>query len=204
MSILWRFFCIPLGMQSRNYAGFDSTSTRKICPPKNSTCPYWSSFDRSCMLVKNGLFLPLYQHVTSYCLNVRHPLCSHYQSLACAGENHDKDWEHRLERRQFIRTPCRQAFRFSEITADKMMPSLEHENTWTIDISEGGLGFVSRQLLPRETIIRFSLEGDDSIPPRKGKGRIAWTKPFEIRPLFYIGMAFTKRQQPHCLLPYHP
>jgi len=156
-----------------------------------STCPHWCRSSRSCQLVKEGLFLPIDQHVASYCLSSHYPSCVHYQLLAGVDGDTGRDRDEAANRRRSIRVPGTHAFRFSEITGHDQMPGLRENDAWTIDLSDHGIRFASRQLLTADTAIRFFLEAEDSTPPVEGIGRVVWCEPLENTPLFHAGITFT-------------
>jgi hypothetical protein len=164
---------------------------------KKCTCPYWAASSRACLLVKEGLFLPLQQHVDVYCLSSRYPSCRHYLLLA---EAQNKTIQERQEqtsaisRRRSIRIPSHYSFRFSEITANDQLPGLQEDDAWTIDLSDHGIRFASRQWLTPDTVIRFFLILDDSNGGIEKTGRVIWCEPLENMPLYHAGIAFPDRK----------
>lgn len=167
-----------------------------------TACPHWCQACRSCQLVKEGLFLPIDQHVASYCLSSHYPSCVHYQLLAGVDGETGRDRCEPSNRRRSIRVPSTHAFRFSEITGHDQLPGLREDDAWTIDLSDHGIRFASRQMLTTDTAIRFLLESDDATTPVEGIGRVIWCEPLENTPLFHAGITFT--HPPQIALLAHP
>ena len=164
------------------------TSWKQWC-----ACPYWDSDSRSCLLVKDGLFLPVEEHVVTYCLSSQYIVCMHYELLAGKDEPARKDEAVPVNRRRSIRIPCRHLFRFSEITGSDQVPTLREENAWTIDLSDHGIRFATRQQLSPETAVHFVLESGETAKPLQGTGMVVWSKPLANTPLFHAAIAFVSK-----------
>lgn len=169
---------------------------------KQCSCPHWCACSRSCQLVKDGLFMPIDQHVVAYCLSSNHSMCSYYQLLAGAEDKAGQDQAASANRRRSIRIPSRHSFRFSEITGHDSRPGLREDDAWTIDLSDHGIRFTSRQLLNLDTEIRFLLEADDRAAQVEGIGKVVWCEPLENTALFHAGIVFTDPPEP-ARLPHH-
>ena len=189
-------------MQKTKSTDINGAPTAETTASARSTCPHWCRSSRSCLLVKEGLFLPIVQHVASYCLSSHYPSCLHYQLLAGADGETGRDRSEPSNRRRSIRVPSTHTFRFSEITGHDQIPGLRENDAWTIDLSDHGIRFASRQMLTADTAIRFFLEADDSTSPVEGTGRVVWCEPLENTPLFHAGITFTNPPDP-ASLPHH-
>ena len=157
---------------------------------------------RACLLVKEGLFIPIDQHVAIYCLSSHYLSCRHYQLLANAEDEAGQDQIAPINRRRSIRTPSRHAFRFSEITDHDNLPGLREDDAWTVDLSDHGIRFASRQVLIRDTDINFFMEADNTAAKVEGTGKVIWCEPLENTPMFHAGIVFTDRGDP-ALAPHH-
>ncbi len=146
--------------------------------------------------------MPVEQHVTAYCLSTYYPSCRHYQLLAATEETITQEHGTPANRRRSIRIPSHHSFRFSEITGHDQIPGFREKNAWTIDLSDHGIRFTSRQPLPLNTDIRFFLEDDDRASQLEGIGRVVWCEPLENTALFHAGIVFTDQPNP-ALLPHH-
>jgi hypothetical protein len=153
------------------------------------SCPHWSATSKTCMLVTDGLFLPVQEHILTYCTSTFYPSCRHYQLLATP-QTHAAPTDHLpVNRRRSVRIPRHHVFRFSEISPKDRIPTRRTQETWTIDLSQQGIRFASYRFLPPNTLIRFALEGEDTLCPPTGEGRVVWSEPLENTPLFHAGIA---------------
>ena len=153
-------------------------------------CPHWDAVNRSCLLVREGLFLPVAEHVAAYCLSGQYPLCVHYELLAGQHEHAGKNEVPPVNRRRSRRIPSLHLFRFSEITGSDQLPAFREDDAWTIDLSNHGIRFATRQHLALNTAVRFMVETGGTTGPLQGSGRVVWSKPLENSPLFHAGIAF--------------
>ncbi|MGD9948356.1 MAG: PilZ domain-containing protein [Desulfobulbus sp.] len=144
------------------------------------------------MLVKDGLFLPVPEHIAAYCTSQYYLSCHHYQLLANLHDHPPKEDQRPINRRRSIRIPRYHLFRFSELSPNKQTPETRQEETWTIDVSEHGIRFASYRYLAPDTLIRFSLEGENRLNIDNGQARVVWSEPLENTPLFHAGIAFSE------------
>jgi len=154
-------------------------------------CPHWAAVSKTCMLVKEGLFLPVLEHIAAYCTSQHYPSCQYYQRLA--SEQHEPMTDDRcpINRRRSVRVPQYHLFRFSELHPHTRTPQNRLEETWTIDVSEHGLRFASYHHLQPDTLISFSIEGSNGDDTSRGEARVIWSEPLENTPLFHAGIAFS-------------
>lgn len=176
-----------MGHVKSNYQHNEEQSTHKV--PGCDSCPLWSRNTQSCLVVKDGLFLPAADHIVAYCETPYFASCSYYQQNILDLQHHeasDTQWENR---RQYERHPFRHAFRFSENMENGEMGEVHDDNALTIDLSEGGIRFETRENIPVDTQIAFFL--DDEHGPMYGIGRVVWSSAIENSPLFHSGFVFT-------------
>lgn len=160
--------------------------------PRSSTrcCPHWAPGSRSCLLVTDGLFLPVEEHIIAYCGSKFYPTCPHFQRLAAPKNDPHHTDALTVNRRRSARIPQYHVIQFVEISSDDQSPENRTEESWTIDLSQHGIRFVSYRLLEPETLIGFSLESRHNTPPTKGHGRVVWSEPLENSQLFHTGITF--------------
>lgn len=165
-------------------------------PPKRrlplEACPHWDNLNRSCLLVKDGLFLPIEQHVIFYCQSKNYPSCHHFQLLGGLGKVTGHNGTPPHNRRRSIRIPSRHLFRFSEIYDDGRQLPAEDE-AWTIDLSEHGIRCTTQRPLSPTTTILFFLEVSDTATKIEGTGRVIWSEPLANPQGWQTGVAFTER-----------
>ena len=168
----------------------------KPCPQQQRcACPYWAATSKACLLVKDGLFLPVQAHISAYCSSQYYPSCHHYQLLSPLQEELPTTEQSSSNRRRSIRVPRYQIFRFAEINTSGKLPENRLEETWTIDISKHGARFATYRYLKPNTLIRFTLEGENELNITQGQGRIVWTEPIEKTSLFHAGISFSEPPQ---------
>lgn len=159
-------------------------------------CPHWSACSRSCLLVKDGLFLPVEQHVAAYCTTSHYPSCRQYQLFAGSDAQMGEYASQSINRRRSVRIPSHNNFRFSEITGSDQLPGQRDDDAWTIDLSNNGIRFATRRPLAPDTLIQFSMDADGAVAQLEGSGRVVWSEAIENTPMFHAGIAFTESPVP--------
>ena len=152
-------------------------------------CPHWSQQDRSCLLSQKGLFLPVTEHVEIYCEGGNYSSCSQYMGQVLrppAGTVIDQG----VNRRRHPRVPGRFFFRLAESSAEEDLNRLIDDAAITVDLSRGGIRFESYRALPEGAEILFSLNGDFSSVPLRGRGRVKWCRSLDDAPLYHAGISF--------------
>lgn len=186
-------FCIDFAMHSNVITQQNDRPCQKTHRLDKGVCPHWDASNRVCLLVTDGLLVPVEQHVTSYCLSSHFPSCRHHQLLSGTGNETQQFDTPSLNRRRSIRFPSHHVFRFSEITGSDHNPGIRQNDAWTVDLSEHGIRFVTRQLLTTETPLRFQVEVEETATQIEGIGWVIWSIPLANAPLFHAGIAFSDR-----------
>ncbi len=159
-------------------------------PLNKEICSYWDNASHSCRLIKDGLFLPIEQHVITYCQSDHYPLCPHYQLLAKERSTTRTDAPPLRNRRRSNRLPCQHIFHFFEISDGEQRPEENVGDAWPIDLSEHGVRLATRQLLSRDSTVRFILMAGESSTSIEGAGRVIWSEPIKNTTLFQSGIDF--------------
>jgi len=159
-------------------------------------CPYWDAAGRFCMLVDDGLYIPLKRHVSFYCQSSHHPSCYQYQQLTGATDTVHPKTTLPNNRRRSNRVPSHHSFRFSQITEQGQLQYGQEQAALTLDLSEHGLSCASLAQLPPETSIRFFLDTDATGAPAEGIGRVIWSHPIGNKTFFHSGIAFSSLYHP--------
>ena len=154
---------------------------------QSEICPHWAAEDRSCLLSRSGLYLPVQEHVDIYCEGGNFLSCS--QFIAHAGAARGAVSDSGVNHRRFRRVPGRFSFRLAEREQDNVSRIIDDAAT-TVDLSPGGIRFESYCALPEGIEIIFSLNGDFSDVPLRGIGQVRWCNSLENAPLYHAGIAF--------------
>jgi PilZ domain len=154
-------------------------------------CIFWDGHEKNCLSTVGGLFLPVAEHIATYCLTSHHLVCSHYPGNAA--RNKEGVDEGKSNRRQHDRVLGRYPFRIVELVEGQEVARPIKANACTVDYSLGGVRFESHQALPVNALVRFSLNGYYSNKILSGSGMVKWCKPLESSPMFHAGIAFVEK-----------
>ena len=160
---------------------------------KDSCCPYWSQADNNCQHGKSGLYLPVVEHITTYCQTEHYGSCPRYMGAEIpeavgSGKTEMADSENR---RRYQRLPGRYSFRLFRGNQELSLASLIDDSAFTIDLSPGGIRFESHQPVQVGTVINFLLNGDFAPTALKGQGQVRWCMPLRDTDVYHAGIAFS-------------
>ncbi len=163
---------------------------------KNTVCPYWSPEGRGCLLCKSGLFLPVAEHVNTYCQTINHTSCPQFMDSLARGDNgpESSPTPAGRNRRRYDRIPARFTFRLSEFLDDGVLENLIDDKACTVDFSPGGIRFESYCPLAVDSKVRFLLCHGNIDDFFDGTGMVRWCRSLDNAPLFHVGIAFA---EPH-------
>ncbi|HEB49262.1 MAG TPA: PilZ domain-containing protein [Desulfobulbus sp.] len=156
-----------------------------------TVCPHWSTAGRNCLLCRNGLFLPVADHVKTYCLTNNYTSCPQFiEALArgdglCVSGNPVEQ-----NRRRHDRIPARFSFRLSELLDEDALETLIDDSACTVDLSPGGIRFESPRSLSVDSQVKFFISSHGSDDSLGGTGRVRWCRSLDNAPLFHVGIAF--------------
>ena len=167
------------------------TAAPSADPEAPCLCPHWNAEGRLCLLARDGLFVPVPQHVATFCASSGHLRCPRFQARA-------RSMTRAVNRRRSVRLPERHLFRFSEISPAEPASSATADEAWTLDLSDHGLRVATTCQLRPETAINFEVTGNGS-PGRAGTGRVIWCQPLADTAFFEMGVALV--DHPDAALP---
>lgn len=173
----------------------DDTALASAQRPAGLTCPYWAAAANLCRRVQDGLFVPVRQHIAFYCRGGGHLVCPHYLAPQVEAGTEAQAALESTNRRRSLRIPSQHPFRFSEIPHNGSAPVQQHAEAWTVDLSDHGLRVASSCWLPPETALRFQVEGNGSVGPRAGLGRVVWCERLGSTGFFHAGLALVERTE---------
>ena len=170
----------------------NSSPPESAAPPadQDSTrfCPHWNTAGRLCLLSRDGLFLPVREHIADFCESAGHQRCPRFRA-------HADRVARAVNRRRSVRLPQRHLFRFSEISPTGPAAAATADEAWTLDLSDHGLRVATTCRLQPETAINYEVTGNGS-PGRAGTGRVVWCQPLADTAFFEIGVALVDHPAP--------
>ena len=154
-------------------------------------CFYWDERVKTCRSSAGGLFLPVQEHIATYCRTERHTACVYFRDVApetLVGSGDGKD-----DRRRSSRVVGRYPFQISDVAINRDTMQQITIYASTIDFSLGGIRFETDHLVPVDTLVEFSLTGSYSNVLMSGIGRVKWCHSRQESTHFHVGVAFTEK-----------
>lgn len=152
-----------------------------------SSCPFWSPTTSNCKISLDGLFIPLDDHIDTYCKSADYCQCDQNRGKNCTDE---VDLYHTVsERRQ-----CDRHSGSHKITITQAGEYLEGINrrltARIVDFSEGGLRLLAAKQLDRDTTVTCFF--DENMPDylRSGEAMIRWCRPLLNSNGYQAGLSF--------------
>lgn len=154
------------------------------------TCPFWSTQSTECRICKNGLFIPLDNHIEVYCKTTDYVQCLQY---GLHPENRlqrvDKT-EQSKNRRKYERVEAN-----LKVTLVKYIHSGEigsHCSAFakTMDLSCGGMRLTTNKPLPNDSIVMFSFDNSFGSTLKECSGKVAWCNKAIDHPGYQAGITF--------------
>lgn len=167
-------------------------------PVEVYVCPYWSDSTRSCLNSKQGLYLPVPEHILTYCKTSNHPSCPQFEQQPMDlleyknGSRKVPDRRERksVDRRKYTRISGSYPLQIAGLQEDSNTASLFDTKVTTVDLSAGGIGLQVHRDLPVNSMVSFSLNGSSGRPIR-GIGQIKWCRSLEDSSGYHAGIVFT-------------
>ncbi len=155
-------------------------------------CSYWNADKKECLVSKEGLYLPVRTHIDSYCLTGNHVSCPKYQE--CHQDEFNICRPSTDNRRQHQRMVRRFSFRVSEFFSDTDSPELIDDTAVTVDVSLGGIRFQSHEPVNVDSLVLFSLNGNEINPSLEGVGKVKWCRTHDEGRYFHAGISFADKK----------
>ena len=166
-------------------------------PKHQIKCPFWSMASKKCSIGRNGLFIPLDDHVEAFCKTTHFVACNQYtlysENQICLLENVRKSVENR---RKYMRIE-----RSHDVTLVKNFKPRQLESQFsyeaqfsykarTIDVSSGGMRMAINNPLLHDTTVHCSF--DNSFPPglHEVTVRVEWCNKQIDEPGYQAGLSF--------------
>lgn len=165
------------------------------CKVTSGNCPYWSIGDRSCLYGKGGLYLPVAEHIQTYCQTPNYSSCNLLDGQLFVDGQSGPRAEFQ-NRRSYERVPGRFTFRVSNYLQEADLVCLVDDKACTVDISQGGIRFETFREVPVDSLVSFSLTAKEFEEPLQGVGKIKWCKSLEKSSVYHAGIAFADASVP--------
>lgn len=154
-----------------------------------SICPHWSDSQKKCLVSENGLFIPLEQHITTYCTSNRHTECIQFKTESSRQQN--RRIASPENRRQYPRIHSSEQIIVNKFTPSGKLDIHHKENAALVDLSIGGMKIQLHEPLFQDTLLKFSFQNEgtrETIP--QGFARVRWCT-YDKNSLGYAaGLAF--------------
>jgi hypothetical protein len=121
-------------------------------------CPHWIDKDglHECNIAKGGLFIPLPQHIESFCLSELYDKCSQYiRAYELLREPGLIETAVAGDRRKNRRIGCDYSLYFSPLDEMGLRKEKEQKEAKSIDISLGGMRINSFAEIPHQQMMFF-------------------------------------------------
>ncbi len=157
-------------------------------------CPFWSMPTMKCQLCREGLFIPLNDHIELYCRSAHYPQC--LQFSLHAADHRKRDGKNCSNRRKYERVAVSHRVSLVELApmehATSRLSAADNAGATgrTLDLGKGGMRLATEQPLPKAAAIRFSFEGSFPKGVQSGEGHVAWCRKQKNIPEYQIGIAF--------------
>lgn len=176
-------------------------------PAKVFVCPYWSNSTKSCLVSKQGLYLPVPEHINTYCRTGNHLSCPQFEqqdadlpeykndSGKVADRRERKVVADRRDRKAADRRECARitgsySLQLAGLKEDGNTTFLLDKKATTVDLSVGGIRLQTHCELPVNSMVSFSLNGASG-PPVQGIGQIKWCRSLTGSSVFHAGIVFS-------------
>ena len=167
-------------------------------PVKVHVCPYWSDSTKSCLISKQGLYLPVPDHIHTYCRTGNHPFCPQFEQQGASlpeyqngsGKVVDRRERKEEDRRKCTRISGSYSLQLAGLQEDGNTTSLLDKKATTVDLSAGGIRLQTHSELPVNSMVSFSLNSASG-PPVQGIGQIKWCRSLMDSSVFHAGIVFS-------------
>ncbi len=156
-------------------------------------CPFWSTGSKKCGIAKDGLFIPLDDHVEAFCKTSHFSACSQYtlysENQICLLERVRKCEENR---RKYMRIATSHDITLVKIFKSKRLKSQISYRAKMIDVSKEGLRMAIKEPLIHDMMVHCSFDdSDDSFPQGLHEviGRVEWCNKQIDEPGYQAGLS---------------
>jgi hypothetical protein len=154
-------------------------------------CPFWSETSKKCRICQGGLFIPLDEHIETYCTTLSYPQCVQY-TLENDHHQLQTDRKRDLSRNRRLLPRIEARWKITLVRLITTGTVVSHFSTLaeTLDLSRGGMRLTTRKPLPDSSLLTFSF--DHSFPKKldDATGQVMWCNKEIDNPGYQAGVAF--------------
>ena len=156
-----------------------------------ASCPYWVDEDghNECNISKGGLFIPMPQHIETFCLSERFDKCNHYIRAYELLRDHPIIIDG-ADRRSSPRIGCDCSLFFTSIEDMGRHGKTDPREAQTVNISVGGMQIYSSEVVPIQHRMAFKFGPDFAKEFIAGIGEVQWCRETDADSGFFAGIAF--------------
>ena len=154
-------------------------------------CPFWSADSNKCRVCKDGLFIPLDEHILAYCTSKDHHHCLQYSLHAPKDKQEGDESRNKADnRRQSMRIQLS-----DQIQLVKMIKSgeiIQHlaEKAEALDMSKIGMRLQTNVPLISDSVVQFAFDKSFPATLRTGAGIVEWCNKQIDTPGYQAGISF--------------
>lgn len=159
-------------------------------------CPFWAVNNKEeCGISNGGMFIPLPEHITLFCLSSNYLKCRQYIrgcELVMVDEEHvENNFLVTRDRRRMRRFPEQIYLEFIISPSNNDGQKGRNYKAKTLDVSLGGLRVESFNELATDTVVSFILNPQFSSEDLLGVGEVKWCKPQNGTNKYESGISFS-------------
>lgn len=157
-------------------------------------CPYWSGRGGAkCEMTKDGIFIPLAEHVQGYCQDATYYLeCEQYKrglGVMLERRQAQASGQERTSRRRYRRVEARLPVSLALCDQDGLAATVVDKEAMTLDMSFGGLRLEGTHFMETSSLVAFTFDEHFSRPGWTGFGAVQWCRAGERAGAFQSGLA---------------
>jgi hypothetical protein len=154
-------------------------------------CPFWSMDSKKCRVCKDGLFIPLDDHIDAFCMSEDYHCCLQY-SLHAPDDQQAANLlnKHTGNRRQSVRIKLSNQIQLLKLIKSGEIIQHLTESAETLDLSHIGMRLQTNVPLIDDSVVQFSF--GDSFPAaiKRGAGLVQWCNKQIDGPGYQAGISF--------------
>ncbi|MBU0728111.1 MAG: PilZ domain-containing protein [Proteobacteria bacterium] len=158
------------------------------------SCPHWIKENglKECNISKGGLYIPMPDHIQTYCLSLQYDRCNHYiREYELLQDRMMLETSEASDRRLYRRIDGSYSLFLSPFEGMGLQKEIVEKEAKTIDISLGGMQIQSYDRIPTQQMMAFKFGSDFTMDSITGIGEVRWCTDAQKDEGFLAGIAFT-------------